>query len=414
MQYALHFSNSSNYVFPVCLTKRKSVEREHVLDYICSPMFHVHFRLLLFVMCVCGVCAAQDSRQSSHAGFGIEANAIAGKVVKHEAKFTLPIPALTTGFDVGVLWKTTGKRAWEQRRNYPAIGLAFTYINYGIDSIYGTCVGFYPHITIPLLRSKKIEWTLRLGDGIGYVTRKYSRVNPVDTTNKAIGSRINDFAMVMTDVRWNLNPHWDIQLGANITHISNGSYNKPNLGINMIGAHLGVRFFPVTSMPMHTVRTLQPLKNRMLAQVRLSTAFVSSFVPGGPRYPVYIASGYVSRRWLSKNKMFAGLDYSYHQNIYAYLRNNDIDHGHGAQNSWKSAVFAGNEFLLGRVGVVLQVGVYIKEAAIKLDPYYEKIGGHYYFVQRESGPIKELFLSAFLKTHKTVAELGEIGIGVGF
>ena len=347
-------------------------------------------------------------------GFGVEVNAIGGKVYKHEAKFTLPIPALTTGLDIDFQLKTYGKKEWQQRRKYPTIGIGFSYINYGIDSIYGKCFGIYPNMIVPLISGNKLEWTLRLGDGIGYVTKTYRRTAPVDTINVAIGSHINDFAMIMTDLRYHINEHWDIQAGANIIHISDASFHKPNLGINMIGAHIGVRYSPVTSKPTHIVRELKPLKNRWLAEVRGSMAYVSSYTHGGPLYPVYIASGCVSRRWLSKNKFFGGIDYSYHENIYAYLRNNNLEPGHEAQNSYKSAFFAGNEFLIGRVGIVLQAGVYIKQAYIKLDPVYEKIGGNYYFVQKEHGPIKEFFLCVSVKTDITVAEFGDVGLGIGF
>jgi hypothetical protein len=77
-------------------------------------------------------------------------------------------------------------------------------------------------------------------------------------------------------------------------------------------------------------------------------------------------------------------------------------------------VFAGNEFLLGKLGIFLQLGYYLQQSALPIAPVYEKVGGQYYIVQKEHGPIKEFFLSAFLKTHATVAELGEIGFGFGF
>lgn len=348
------------------------------------------------------------------AGFGVEANAIAGKVYRHEKKFTLPIPALTTGFDLNLLRHTYGKKKWHQRRNYPTLGIGITYLNYGIDSIYGRCFGLYPNITIPLITGKKLEWTLRVGDGIGYVTKTYSRVNPVDTINVAIGAHINDFAMFMSNLSYHINPHWNIQLGAHMTHISNASFRKPNLGINMWGANIGISYYPVTSRPAHIVRQQAPLKNRWLIQARLGYSQVSSYTAGGPLYPVYIATGYVSRRWLGKNKLFGGLDYSYHENVYAHLVNNRLATGQENVNSYKSAVFAGNEFLFGRVGIVLQAGVYVKQAYLKLDPFYQKIGGNYYLVQKEHGPVKELFLSVFLKAHKSVAEFGEIGLGIGF
>jgi hypothetical protein len=348
------------------------------------------------------------------AGFGIETSVIAGKVFKEDSKFTLPIPALSTGLDIDLVLNTYGKKAWEQRRSYPTIGMGFSYIHYGLDSIYGHCFGMYPNITVPLVRGKNLDWTLRAGDGIGYVTKTYRRSAPVDTINVAIGSHINDFAMFMTDLRYHINRHWDVQAGASATHISDASFHKPNLGINMAGVHIGFRYSPVTSKPARIVRKLEPLKNRWLVQARLSMAYVSSYTPGGPLYPVYIATGYVSRRWWSKNKVFAGLDYAYYESIHAWLRNNQMDVGHERQNSYKSAVFAGNEFLVGRVGIVLQLGYYLQQSAIPVAPVYEKVGGHFYIVQREHGPIKEFFLSAFLKTHGTVAELGEAGIGFGF
>ena len=378
-------------------------------------MYKYLFKYILLPVILCiGPVRGFGQEIKPWSGFGVEINAIGGKVYKHETKFALPIPALTTGADINLQLKTYGRKEWQQRRRYPTIGIGFSYINYGIDSIYGRCFGMYPNMIVPLISGKKLEWTLRLGDGIGYVTKTYKRTAPVDTINVAIGSHINDFAMLMTDLRYHINEHWDVQAGANITHISDASFRKPNLGINMIGAHIGVRYSPVTSRPTHIERELKPLKNRWLVEVQGSMAYVSSYTHGGPLYPVYIASGCLSRRWLSKNKFFGGIDYSYHENIYAYLRNNDLEPGHEAQHSYKSAFFAGNEFLIGSVGIVLQAGVYIRQAYIKLDPVYEKIGGKYYFVQKEHGPVKEFFLCVSVKTDITVAEFGEIGLGVGF
>ena len=348
------------------------------------------------------------------AGFGVIVNPFVGKVYKHEEKFHLPIPELSYGTDVDFVIHTYGKKPWHQLRKFPTIGVGVTYTNYGIDSVYGQCIGLYPNIILPLVRGEKLEWTLRLGDGVGYVTKHFRRSAPVDTINAAIGSHINDFAYFSTDLSYHINQHWDVQLGAHFTHISDASHDKPNLGVNLYGGHVGLSYFPVTSKPKAIRQKLTPLRNRILVQGRLSMAVVSANSPGGPHYPVYLASGYASRRWKSKNKMFLGLDYSYHSDVSAFLKSIEVYPGKEAQHSWKSAVFFGNEFLFGRLGIVMQVGVYIKQAELIQDPYYEKIGGHYYLLQKEHGPLKEFFISAFLKTHKTVAELGEFGFGFGF
>jgi len=112
--------------------------------------------------------------------------------------------------------------------------------------------------------------------------------------------------------------------------------------------------------------------------------------------------------------MFVGIDYSYHKDMEAFLRNNEIDVDHEKQNSWKSAIFIGNEYLYGRVGILLQVGYYLKQNYIRRDAVYEKLGANLYLIRQEKGALKELFVSILLKTHKAQAELAELGIGLGF
>lgn len=369
-------------------------------------------RNLILLLLMPTVLAAQQNKPG--AGLGLEANLFTGKIIKHTVNFLPPVPDLSTGIDLNITYQTYGKKDWEQRRRYPTIGLGLTYTNYGNDSIYGRCFSIYPNITLNLITRQKLQWTMRIGDGIGFVTGKFGRQPLSDTLNNAIGSTLNDYASFNTDIRYRFNSHWDVQAGINFSHISNASFKQPNLGVNLLGYHLGVRYFPVTSTPTLIKRNLPHLPNRILFQARVALAFTQSNAPFGPHYPVYMASAFVSRRWLSKNKMFAGIDYSYHENMVAFLKNNLIEPGQERKFSYKSAVLFGNEFLLGRLGVVLQLGVYIKQGYLKQDPYYQKIGGNYYLLQSEKGILKELCITGLLKTHKSVAELAEFGIGFGF
>jgi lipid A 3-O-deacylase PagL len=359
------------------------------------------------------VCAAQE--ENSWAGFGIEANAFTGKVIKHTIKFELPVPAMSDGMDLNFVLKTNGHKEWQQRRNYPIVGVGISYTNYGNDSIYGRCLGIYPNITIPIISGKRLEWTVRIGDGIGYVNRAYSRTPYLDTINNAIGSRVNDYFSFLSDVRFQINRHWDVQAGINFSHISDASFHQPNLGINLAGEHFGVRYFPVTSRPKQIKRELKPLKDRWLFQLRATMGFNESNAPLGPLYPIYVGTAFVSKRWISKNKFFAGFDYSYSEQIYSYLRNN-IGLGVPGSTYWnayKTAVFAGNEFLLGRVGAVLQLGYYVHQKFDIQEKFYEKIGGNLYLVRKEHGPIKEFYICAFLNAHLAVAEFSEAGFGIG-
>lgn len=377
-------------------------------------------RLAALLLFICGVLSAaaqqSDSSQENNrwTGRGIEVNSLGGRILKHSKSFTAPIPPLSTVLEANLLWQTYGKKDWHQRRRYPMVGLGMTFTDYGYSNIFGYCVGLYPNIEIPIVRYKNFEWTFRIGNGISYVTKKHQEGPEGDTINNAISTHINDFGIFMTDLRYRVNKHWDVQAGANFTHISNGLYSEPNLGINMYGMHVGLRYFPVNSRPAVVAREVPQLKSRWLLQMRAGIAFNQSRSPGNPELPDYLGSLYASKRWKSKNKLFFGTDFSYHESNYQALRYWQIYKGQEWDQSWYGAFFAGNEFLVGRVGIMLQVGYYYHQIYLKQDPIYEKLGGNLYLVQREKGFMKELFISAFLKTHRMTAELIEFGVGAGF
>jgi Lipid A 3-O-deacylase (PagL) len=356
--------------------------------------------------------------QESHSldGFGVETNVLTGRIIKHTPKFTAPIPPLSAALDVNCIWQTYGKKDWHKRRNYPVIGLGVTFTEYGNNKIFGQCIGVYTNLQIPVIRRGRVEWTLRLGDGIGYVTRKYSHVKPVDTVNNAIGSDLNDFAIFLTDFRYRVNDHWRLQTGINFTHISNADFHAPNLGVNMAGGHLGVQYFPSTCRPKVIDRELPKLKNRWLAQVRVGIGFNEANATGNPELPTYIVSAYASKRWMGKNKVYGGVDYAYHQSTYAFYKTWGINIGRERATAGDGTFFVGNEFIVGMVGIVTQVGYYYKKTYLKYgnDPLNEKFGGNLYIIKHETGTLKELFISAILTTHSAVAEYAEFGVGVGF
>ncbi|MCD6010979.1 MAG: secreted protein [Flavipsychrobacter sp.] len=371
------------------------------------------FTCILLLLLAARASAQQDDAFS---GFGVETNLMAGKIIKHTKKFTAPIPELSTAVDVNFVWQTYGKKEWHQRRNFPQIGLGMTLTDYGNNQVFGHCVGIYPNIQVPIVRGKKLEWTLRIGDGIAYVTKKYSRRSPADTVNTAIGSHINDFAIFMTDLRYHADDHWQLQAGVNFTHISNGYFRPPNLGVNMVGAHVGIQYFPATYKPKRIIRgDLPKLADRWLLHLRMGIGFNEANATGNPHLPVYIVSGYASRRYRSKNKIYGGIDYAYHEPTYAFYKTYGIHTGHERSNAWDGTFFLGHEFLIGRVGILTQVGYYYRTTYLTYgnDPFNQKFGANLYLIQSEKGVIKELFITALLNTHMAVAEYSEFGIGVG-
>lgn len=344
-------------------------------------------------------------------GWGIEVNPFAGKVIKHNYIFP-PEPKLISGVDINILKQTNGSKAWQQQRNYPLVGLGITYMDYGIDSVYGKCVGVYPVWQFPIIKKTKLEWTWRMGFGIGYISRRFERIPTWDTINNLIGSRINNFTIISTDLRYHASDRLSFQAGLTLTHVSNGSFSLPNLGINTYGGHVGLRYFPVSSEVEKVNRPYDRSKNRYLVHARFSMGYNETQAPDGPRYPVYLGALYVSRRYAGKNKVFAGVGYAQYQSVYHFLRNNEVLVGKEKQNSWEGSIFIGNEFLIGRFGLLLEVGFPFKRTYLSEDFDIEKLGYKYYILQKEKGPIKELTIHTFIKAVNLEASVIEFGTGI--
>jgi hypothetical protein len=347
-------------------------------------------------------------------GFGIEGNVLGGRVFKHTHRFRGPIPDVSAAFDLNFLWKTRGNAAWQYRRHFPTVGIGLTYTYYD-GTYYGQSLGIYPNLELPILRQKNWEWTIRFGMGLGYISKRYNAAAPdYDTLNNAIGGRINNFSLLASDIRWHVNQHWDIQAGINFTHMSSAKFRLPNLGINLLAGHVGVRYFPNTANPKRPDRSLNNLRNRWLIQYRQGIAMSTGESIGSAATPVYLSALFVSKRYWSKNKVYAGIDYSYHESLYDFQRLQGIHPGTEKKYAWKSGLYLGHEFLYGRVGLVTQIGFYIHQAVLPSPFMYQKLGMNWYLRQRENGLFKECFVSTLLKTHYATAELAELGLGIGF
>jgi hypothetical protein len=346
-------------------------------------------------------------------GYGIEANIMGGNIIKHNYRFP-PVPAFSGGIDINILKQTNGKKEWQQRGRFPQIGLGITYTNYGNNKIFGQCIGLYPVLPIRLIKGKTVEWDIKAGVGIGYVTSHYERYPTWDTINNLIGSNINNFTLLATAVRFNINSHLAVNAGITLTHISNGSFQLPNLGVNLATASVGVRYFPGNRYPTRIVRDLSPRSNRWLFHARMGIGFSQISGPNGPRYPVYLPSVFVSKRYHGRNKIFLGADYTYYKSLENFLRTNEMFPGEEKKQSYQAMIIAGHELMLGRFGLLMQVGVPLKRTYRENEGlYFEKLGYNFYIIRNEQGPIKELSVHSYIKANKLEADIIEFGIGVG-
>ena len=147
--------------------------------------------------------------------------------------------------------------------NDAAVGVALSYYNFGDAVKLGHAIAPYAFMDIPLVRVPHFILGLRLGLGIGFLTKTYFNTVPEgheykdmgyiaeDGTNlranECIGSVFNFHFPEAIYLEFPIKDGWCITAGGGWYHFSNGSTIQPNTGYNVFAGEIGARYVPPTN-----------------------------------------------------------------------------------------------------------------------------------------------------------------------
>ncbi len=364
--------------------------------------------MLFFVLLFnCFFCAAQKNEIS----IGVEY--LNGSTIKHSPKITLQMPKISQGVLFSISHHTKGEKTWQQRMGYPTTSLNLGIINYK-NKFLGSAICFFPSIEYDLIKKNRFFWKIKFGGGIGIATKMWNRFPLQDTINNIIGSRLNNFTQVQTNLQYKISDKINLKAGGFFNHISNGSARKPNLGINFSGFTLGLDYFPEGQKKLRLKNKLENEKSKIQFGLRSAFSLVEAAIAEGPFYNVYHQSFLVTKIIQQKNRAFLGVDVTFNERNLAFLKNNAYCPGKEKKGAWNSSVFGGIEFLFGKLGMPIQAGFYTKKMANEGKVWYQKLGMNYYIYENNQTFIKTFYLSTLLKTHLSTADNIEFCVGFLF
>ena len=121
---------------------------------------------------------------------------------------------------------------------YQGVGLAYHDLNPQLGN--PVSLFLFQGATIKTLArrlSLDYEWNL----GLAYGWKKYDAETHPD--NRVVGSKMTAYINVDLYLRYMLSNQWDLNLGASITHFSNGNTSIPNAGLNIAGVKASVAYY---------------------------------------------------------------------------------------------------------------------------------------------------------------------------
>ncbi|MCL2132247.1 MAG: acyloxyacyl hydrolase [Lentimicrobiaceae bacterium] len=361
--------------------------------------------LFLSLIC-CGfhtTAATGNDSTDCKRSFFIEPVVRMGKIIPvHSGLKDLPQLQMYS-LEVKIGKQTAGEKDWEYRYRYPRYGVSLRYGHFG-EKMFGDKAVVYGFVNRSFLRYKFLSLHYQLGMGVAYWFRCYDSIqNP---ENRYLGSHLNAYIDLELGVGFRLSPTFDLTLNGAFTHSSNGAAIMPNLGINVLSAHAGLRYHinqrPQTIYPIDSAKSFSP-KNSL--HFFVAPAFRQSKKSPGTTFGAgTVQLGYM-RQFHPKFRFGAGVDFLYSAELQYHLPPEQHSH-------WKycsQAAFASFEIVYNRVAAHAALAVYINKSFDFYEFYYERLG-----VKVFLGKKYNHFVGFSVKAHGGIADYIEWTYGYQF
>lgn len=338
-----------------------------------------------------------------------------GSAFKHSPKFATEVRGPEYAFEISASKPSYGEKDWQRGLNYPEIGGSFLFTRFNNRDEFGNAYSLMPHVSFYVRRRSFVDLYLRLGFGVSWISKPYNRFS--NTENNIIGTNINNIAQLKFGMNWKLHPNWSLRTGVSLTHFSNGSFARPNLGINTIHASLGLSYHlsKEKTAAVYDSSALSKPKERSSVMLKFGMAINERHTTGGPKYPVYITTMQYSYFTSRVNQLNFGFIYSLDVGTWEELIDRQIDEDKSQKASaTELSFYVGDEILLGKVGIYGLVGVYLLRPEFVPSRVFSKWGVNYYFWHLPSRENLRTFLGVNIKAHNFVAQYLEFSAGVTF
>lgn len=353
-----------------------------------------------------------------------------GKIIKNYPH--LPNSGATISPEIYFGYIANGSKAWHSHFRYPQVGLSLIYTDFGNRQVFGQNISFLPNITFRHGNIYKFYTESRIGFGLAFFNKHYDLIKNPD--NLYIGSTITNISFASFNAVRFVSSKIAIKAGISFLHFSNGHYQLPNIGMNIPGFNIGLKYIP-NGFPVKFInKKIEQFENKILYNMRLGFAVhefgYATYPTGGAKYPVYMATLYASKRITAVNNLQLGLFLNYYTSFHDFIVTQEIFTSDQHVKSTVASVFLGHEFLAGHFGFVAEAGINIynpfHRKFVRL--YYEKpeftsilktlssnkLGIQYYPFSPEKSSKHKFYIGAYIKANLGQADFVEYGAGYTF
>jgi hypothetical protein len=249
-------------------------------------------------------------------------------------------------------WRVDGSHRWHKIYAYPSFGFSATFSHHGDSKKLGRSIALSTYARLPLLRiTDRSKLNLRMSGGGLYVENPFDPVS--NHRNLAIGTHLNVFVQCMLEYSLRLNQDWDASLGMQFNHFSNGSYLKPNKGVNYAMLSAGV--YRVFNRDFRKPEIQDRYIPKTELAVMISGSLRSPHINSNSQFGVGTLNFHFNRRFSRKFFATAGTDLVYNAANRRDLEIRNLAEVSRSEN-FQMGVFAGVGMRMGKTSLVITKG----------------------------------------------------------
>lgn len=325
-----------------------------------------------------------------------------GYLLSHKDYLAFFIHEPVQSFQVAFGKVVSGNKAWHQVFNYPSFGMGYYQGSLGNDQIYGHLHSLYFFVDRYYFDvNGRFNIGNRLDLGLAYATRFYDQyTNPY---NLALGSRYNVYARLCFEASYWATSQVRILAGAGFSHTSNGSFRKPNAGMNYFTTSASVQyhFREMPKRPRQTFVDTDSAKNEFIVLTSIGRKNISRF--DNKIFPLYSVNLAYNRKLYISRYVGLNLYLSYDPSIVEKIHLVKADSVVTGNDQLRVAINASYEIRMGNLSFVFQPGIYLKNKIDVANNICNRLGMRYY---TNWGLVAALTLNAHWAAKADVVEWG--------
>ena len=305
-------------------------------------------------------------------------------------------------YELNLVRQTDGSKPWQQIYGMPQIGACLWYSALGNSEYLGESYAVVPFINFPLFQNPHFRFAYRFGIGLGWLTKSFD-INS-DYRNTAIGSKLNAAIKMNFEAEWYYR-HFIFSSGLGFTHMSDGAFSFPNLGINIATVNVGAAYkfgFPVSSFQFPVSKKEFPFQRNSYLYIIANFGVKKVSPPGSKPFPVYDVCGEYLKRVSLKSEFGCGLEIAYDLSNVSILKQLGDTLAQSLQ-AVKPGIFLAYQLNISKLKLQFNLGRYIYAKYHAEGYVYNRIILRYPLTDR-------LLINLSLKSNNFKADVTEFGI----